>query len=106
VGLESFSWGADSSIVASIAVAVLIAVRVFLLLPLIGIALELILVFVVLSSGIVGRLVLRRPWIIEARNLDDPERSISFKVKGWRRSGQAIEELIRAIPASGLPAEL
>jgi hypothetical protein len=105
-GLETAGFGLDSSIVATIAAAVLVAVLVFVLWPLLGIAFELVLLFLLLTSGIVGRVFLRRPWIVEASNLDHPDRSATFGVTGWRRSGQAIEELARTIPATGLPAEL
>jgi hypothetical protein len=105
-GLETAFWGLDSSIVATVVAAVVVALAVFVFLPLIGIAFELILLFLLISSGILGRVFLRRPWIVEATNLDHPERSTTFRVKGWRRSGQAIEELARTIPATGLPAKL
>jgi hypothetical protein len=105
-GMEGLFSGLDESIVLSIAMAVLLVLFVLVLWPLLGIAFELVLLFVVLSSGIVGRVLLRRPWIVEATNLDHPERSTTFGVKGWRRSGQAIEELARTIPATGLPPKL
>jgi hypothetical protein len=47
-----------------------------------------------------------RPWIVEARNLAHPEHSVAFAVRGWRRSGEAIVELRRAIPAGGPPVRL
>jgi 4-amino-4-deoxy-L-arabinose transferase-like glycosyltransferase len=75
------------------------------LLPLIGIALELIFLLILLWSGIVGRVVLRRPWIVTAVNLDHPERSSDFAVKGWQRSGKAIEEIATAITAGGQPPD-
>jgi hypothetical protein len=97
-GVDAF----DSPWVA-IAVAVGALLLFIVLLPLIGIALELIVLLVLLWSGIVGRVVLRRPWIVQAINLDDAEQSTIFAVKGWRRSGQAIEELAKAIATSGAP---
>jgi hypothetical protein len=105
-GLETAFLGIDDSIVATLVAAVAVALVVFVLWPLLGIAFELVLLFLLLTSGIVGRVLLRRPWIVEAANLDHPERSTAFGVKGWRRSGEAIEELARAIPAAGVPARL
>ncbi|HEY5710149.1 MAG TPA: hypothetical protein VIS51_12245 [Solirubrobacterales bacterium] len=97
----------DDSPVAAIAVAAAVAIGALLLflilLPLIGIALELIILLVLLWSGIVGRVVFGRPWVVVAADLDDPERSAAFAVKGWRRSGQATEELKRAITVAGTP---
>jgi hypothetical protein len=104
-GLET-AFSALDSIVVAVVGGIVIALVVFVLLPLIGIALELILLFLLITSGILGRVVLRRPWIVEATNLDDPEGSVTFPVKGWRRSGEAIDELASTIPATGLPTEL
>jgi hypothetical protein len=50
--------------------------------------------------------LLRRPWTVEAVNLNHPQRSAGFAVKGWRRSSRAIEELARTIPVSGLPQQI
>jgi hypothetical protein len=105
IGLEGFLSGLDESIVLSIAMAILLVLIVLVLWPLLGIAFELVLLFLLLSSGIVGRVLLRRPWTVEAVNLDRPERSTAFGVKGWRRSGQAIEELRRAIAAGQTPLD-
>ena len=100
----------DDSPVAAIAIAVAVAIGALLLflvlLPLIGVAFELIVLLVLLWSGIVGRVVFGRPWIVMAADLDDPERSAAFAVKGWRRSGQAVEELVRAISVTGRPETL
>lgn len=105
-GLEALSAGAGDSIPLAIGVAVGVALLVFILLPLIGVALEIVLLLMLLSSGIVGRVLLRRPWTIEAANLGQPQRSAAFAVKGWRRSSQVIGELSRTIPASGLPQQI
>lgn len=86
--------------------AVGVALLVFLLPPLVGVALEIVLLLMLLSSGIIGRVLLRRPWTIEAVNLGHPQRSAAFAVKGWRRSSQVIDELSRTLPASGLPQQI
>jgi len=104
-GFETLGAAVDSVLFAVVA-GVVVAVLVFVFLPLLGIAFELVLLFLLLTSGIVGRVFLRRPWIIEATNLDNPDRSAAFPVKGWRASGEAIHELASAIPASGLPDNL
>ncbi|MFL5816930.1 MAG: hypothetical protein ACJ76L_04940 [Conexibacter sp.] len=85
---------------------VAIAVFVFVLLPLIGIAFELALVIGVATAGLFGRVVLRRPWTIEAVSLDDPARRHAFAVVGWRRSRRALAELGTAIATAGPPAAL
>lgn len=88
---------------AAIGIAIAAVVLIFVFLPLVGVVLELAILIVLLCSGIVGRVFLRRPWVIEAVNLDDPERSTTFAVGGWRQSQRAIEALAQRIPASGVP---
>jgi hypothetical protein len=96
----------DDSPVAVIAIAIGALLLFLVLLPLIGVALELIVLLVLLWSGIVGRVLFGRPWVVVAANLDDPQHSAAFAVKGWRRSGQAIEEVSRAIVVDGPPESL
>jgi hypothetical protein len=87
----------------SLTLAFFVAILVVVLLPLIGLALELILVVLLLGSGLVGRLLLRRPWTIEAQALGAEQRSVSYAVKGWGRSGRAVEEIATAIETSAPP---
>jgi hypothetical protein len=93
----------DDSPLGAIAIAVGALLLFLVLLPLIGVALELALLLVLFWSGIVGRVFFGRPWVVAAVDLDDPERSAAFAVKGWRRSGPAVEELKRTIAVSGTP---
>jgi hypothetical protein len=102
-GMTALDYG--ESVVVAIVTAVVVGLAVLILLPLVGIALELALLFALLSSGIVGRVVLRRPWIVEATNLDHPERSTTLAVKGWRRSGEAINRVVQEISAGGRPTQ-
>jgi hypothetical protein len=104
--LEVFLSGLGESIPLAIGAAIVVALLVLILLPLIGVALEIAVLIALLSSGIVGRVLLRRPWIIEAVNLSHPQRSAAFAVRGWRRSSRTIEELTTAIPVSGLPGQI
>jgi hypothetical protein len=94
------------SVWAGVLLAAGLVLIVFVLLPLLGVALELILLFALLSSGIVGRVVLRRPWIIEAKDLDDGDRSLTYAVKGWRRSGRAAADVAASIEAAGPPERI
>jgi hypothetical protein len=87
----------------TVAGIVVIAVAVFILLPLLGLAFEFVLVFLLLSSGILGRLLLDRPWIVEAAPEGETEDHTVFAVKGWRRSNEALRELRTAISAGAPP---
>lgn len=85
---------------------VAVAVVVLVVLPLLGVALELIGVLVLLGSGLLGRLLLGRPWIVTAEKLGDPEERVAFAVKGWRNSSEALRELRATIAAAGPPERL
>ncbi len=104
-GMFDGFWFIDSgdSPWVGIALAAGVLVLVFVLLPLIGVAIELMLLALLLGSGLVGRVVLRRPWTVEAENLDAAESSASYAVKGWGRSGRAVTEVATAIRASAPP---
>jgi hypothetical protein len=90
--------------VAALVVAIAALLLFLILLPLIGFLFELLVVLLLVWSGIAARLVLGRPWIVEAVDLDNAERSTEFAVKGLRRSGRAIDELAQAIATDGTPA--
>lgn len=87
----------------AIALAAAVLLIVFVLLPLLGVALELIALIFVLCSGVAGRVVFGRPWTVEAVTRDGGGRSVSFPVKGWHRAGEAAAELAREIAAGGRP---
>jgi hypothetical protein len=88
---------------AAIGIAIAAVVLIFVFLPLIGIVLELAILIVLLCSGIVGKVFLRRPWVIEVIDLDNPERSSLFAVGGWQQSQRAMGALAQRIPVSGVP---
>lgn len=89
--------------VGAVVLAALIAV---VLLPLLGLALELAVPLVLVWSGVLGRVFLRRPWTIEAVALEQPSRRVAFAVVGWRRSRRALGALASAIATSGPPSAL
>jgi hypothetical protein len=97
--------GLMGTAIGLVAIGLAAAVAVVVL-PLLGIALELALVVLLLASGLFGRVFLRRPWTVEAIDLDDGERSVAFAIKGYREAGRAAQELAAVISASGPPAQL
>jgi len=108
-GLPDACTGADDFL-AGIALAVVVVLAtvlvVVVILPLLGLALELVLLVALFASGLFGRVFLHRPWTIEAVSLDRPDVSITFAVRGWRRSGRAVLDLAGAIQQRGLPERL
>jgi hypothetical protein len=88
---------------AAIGIAIAAVILILVFLPLIGIVLEVAILLLLLCSGIVGKVFLRKPWVIEVVNLENPERSSLFAVGGWQQSQRAIEALVQRIPVSGVP---
>ena len=87
---------------AAIAVVVLI---IFVLVPVLLFGVELIIVGALLASGMIGRLFLGRPWIIEANSSGGE--TLTWEVSGWRQSRHALDETARALAAgreSRIPA--
>jgi hypothetical protein len=98
-------WFADGidSVAPAVAIGIFAVLVVVVVLPLLGVAIELLVLLVLLGAGVFSRVVLRRPWVVEAQCLDDGGRSIDYAVPGWRASSRAIEELRRTIAAAGPP---
>lgn len=94
---------AGSPAFAIVAVIAMLLV-IFVLLPLLGVALELIALLFLLGSGLIGRVLLGRPWIVEAVKVSDPEERAAYAIKGWRRSTEVLRELRTTIATAGPPS--
>ena len=91
----SFDGGLDDlGVVGTIIAAILLViVAIFLALVLfnvIAIALELLLVILLLLAGVFGRVVLRRPWVVQARCGDTV---LEWPVVGWLPSRRKISDV-------------
>lgn len=73
----------------------------FLLWPVIAVAVELVIAVFLVVSVLFGRFLLRKPWRVYARPNPDPaQKEKQFDVKGWRASADALEVLEQQL-ASG-----
>lgn len=101
--------GADDvlgAVVVVFTVIVLVVILFTVVLPFIALAVELILLLLAFFWGIAARLVLRRPWTIQARASDG--RELTWRAKGFRRSGRvrdAVAEALARGEADPRPAE-
>jgi hypothetical protein len=91
-GFNIASTAAGDSLVALAIIvgAAALALVVAVLLPYVFFALELL----VVPALFAYRILLRRPWTVEAITENDRRR---WEVVGWRRSGEAVAEIARAI---------
>jgi hypothetical protein len=76
--------------------AVVVAV---IIIPLLLFGIELILLGLVVAAGIVGRGLLGRPWLVQARRVSETAPAFGWRVSGWRRSAQLIDEVTAALSA-------
>ncbi len=100
-GLGSVDLGEGVLVVVAALAAVLV------LIPLLFFGVELIVLGVLLAAALVSRVVLRRPWLIEARSSDplSPGRRLEWRVGGWRKSGKLIDRVVSDLGAGREPPQ-
>ena len=86
-------------------------VLVCVVIPLLLFGIELIAVGAVgcvLAASLTGRLLLGRPWVVEARPLAlaDDRRVLERKVSGWRRSNRLIGTIVSELSAGRDPGTI
>ena len=86
-------------------VAVLAAVLIVI--PVLFFGIELIILGVLLAAGVIGRILFRQPWVIEARSNDPltPGRRLQWYVIGWRKSQGLIEKIVSDLAAGREPPQ-
>lgn len=82
------------------------AILVLLLVPILFFGAEILALGGLLAAGLVGRVVLRQPWIVEARGRGAPgaERRLEWQVRGWRASRRLIDAVVSDLAAGREPA--
>ena len=74
----------------------------FFLFPILALVAEILLIAVVLVGGVGARVVLRRPWLVQA---ESATRRLEWPVVGWRASGAQIKAVAAALEEDrALPA--
>lgn len=89
-------------VAAAIAVTVGLLLLIFVLLPLLIAIVDLLVILLLALLGIAGRVLLRRPWTVEASS--DNGTSLRWKVVGWRASAAKIDEVSTHLAAGIRPA--
>lgn len=74
----------------------LAAILMLLLVPILFFGVELLVLGSLLAVGLLGRVVFRQPWIIEARSSGalGAERRVEWHVRGWRKSHRLIARVV------------
>ena len=86
-------------ILGAIAVAIAVVLFVLFVVPVLIALVELTILALLVLLGVAVRIVLRRPWIIDARPGGSVGLPLSWKVVGWRRSGEVIQEVAAQLSA-------
>ncbi|MFT3852685.1 MAG: hypothetical protein QM733_08125 [Ilumatobacteraceae bacterium] len=94
-----FDVGADD-LVAGLVLLAGIVVFFVVGLPLLIAVFDVLFVLLVAIGGVVGRVLFRRPWVIEARTEGTTHR---WRVTGWRASSQRLAELRSSLAAGVVP---
>jgi phage-related minor tail protein len=91
----------DDGLSAIVAAVVFVLILFFVLVPVAALLVEVLLVVIFVAGYVAGRVVLRRPWDIEATA---GGRTHRVRAKGWRASRAAMRELAEAIQRGEPPA--
>jgi hypothetical protein len=73
-------------------IGLVVGTLVFFGIPLVLAVVDAVLLLILVVGGVVARVLLRRPWTVEAESGD---RVITRQVVGWKRSGEEVEVLVR-----------
>jgi hypothetical protein len=100
-------WAGDS-LGGAVLILVGVLIIALVLVPLLLFGIEFIVVGCVLAASLAGRVVLGRPWTVEARTLGPAgsERHLEWSVPGWRRSGKVIDAIAKDLTAGREPDPL
>jgi hypothetical protein len=74
---------------------------VLIVIPLLLFGLELIILGFVLAAGVVGRSLFGKPWTVTASVAGDTTPAGAWRVKGWHRSTQLIDQVCADIEVRG-----
>lgn len=87
-------------IMFAIAALLLAVLAVVFVIPALIFVIELALVLVAVGLGVLGRVLFRRPWTVEAR-VDGTSQGGEWKVTGWRASGDFLNSVADRLEATG-----
>ncbi len=95
----SLDLGEGLVVIAAVVAVALIAIPILLF------GVELIIVGILLAAGVVAHTLLGQPWVVEATSTDPltSGRSLEWRVRGWRKSGQLIREVVSDLSAGREP---
>lgn len=85
-------------LVAGVAILLFVLFLVFVAVPLLVAVVDVLIVLLLAALGVLARVVLRRPWVVEARS---GTRTVIWRVVGWRASGEQRDRVAEWIASTG-----
>lgn len=89
-------------IVAAIGIIIALVVLIFVIIPLLVAIVDMLIVILLALVGIGARIVLRRPWIVEAARADGL--AYRWRVFGWKASGTRVAKVAKQIESGEPPS--
>lgn len=98
---DNLDFGEGLLLVAAVTAAALI------LIPVLFFGIEIIVVGALLAAGVVSRVVLRKPWVVDARSRDSltAGRELEWNVRGLRQSRELIDRVAADLAAGREPPQ-
>lgn len=98
---EPFAWFDEGlgGFVTAIVLVVLVVMAALFVLPAFIFIVEVLIVALVVIAGIALRVLLRRPWLVDAYLVEDRRTHFTWKVVGWRRTEGAMESVAEQLRA-------
>ncbi len=84
---------------AAIVILGAIVVIAIVVVPLLLFGIELILLGLLVATGILGRVILGRPWLVQASPTNGDAEALHWQVTGWRHSSNLIDEVASSLEA-------
>lgn len=89
-------------IFTALAVLLFAIAAVIFVVPALVFVAELLLIVALVGLGLLGRVLLGRPWTVEARE-QAADYAYEWKTRGWRASGDLRQSVARQLEATGMP---
>ena len=86
-----------AAVAATVLLLLALGIGVVFVVPLVLALVDVLVIAAVLVVGAVVRVLLGRPWEVEARTAGPPAEERSWQVRGWRASDRAVHHVARGI---------
>lgn len=105
-GADLAAAGSDLPVVGGVLLAIALVLfvvgAILFIVPLLILVVEVAIVVAIVGFGLLGRLLLGRPWTVEAQRSSD-DAAYAWKVVGWGASEDLVRSVADQLEATGIP---